>query len=93
MIPAFVVSYAVLAGAKDLFLIRSPWRRYKQYRNLRGMAFLPDVIDWLGGYPFEVASPSAIIDFFGKLKFQLMALKTVGKKAGNNEYVFRLCAD
>ena len=48
-----------------------------------------DVVDWVGGYPFEVAKPESIFDFFKKRGFVLEKIKTVGGKLGNNEFVFR----
>jgi hypothetical protein len=35
----------------------------------RGMSFWYDFLDWMGGYPFEVASVRAILDFFSPLGF------------------------
>jgi len=48
-----------------------------------------DVIDWVGGYPFEVAKPKVIIDFCKERGFILEKLKTVNGKLGNNEYLFK----
>jgi 2-polyprenyl-3-methyl-5-hydroxy-6-metoxy-1,4-benzoquinol methylase len=81
-----------LAGAcfiKDvLFLRRSPLARYRQYKQARGMAYTTDLLDWLGGYPFEVARPDAVFDFFRAKGFELFKLRTVGLGLGNNEFVF-----
>jgi 2-polyprenyl-6-hydroxyphenyl methylase/3-demethylubiquinone-9 3-methyltransferase len=52
------------------------------------MAYTTDLLDWLGGYPFEVARPDAIFDFFRANGFQMVKLKTVGLGLGNNEFVF-----
>lgn len=30
----------------------------------RGMAWWSDVVDWVGGYPFEVARPEGIFNFY-----------------------------
>lgn len=54
----------------------------------RGMDLWRDVIDWVGGYPFEVAAPDAIFNFYRARGFGLRKLKTVGGKLGCNEYVF-----
>jgi hypothetical protein len=51
----------------------SPWR---------------DLIDWVGGYPFEVAKPEAILDFYLRRGFTLKRLVTCGGSLGCNEYVF-----
>ena len=52
-------------------------------------ALLTDWLDWLDGYPFEVASPEAIVDFHVRRGFALTKLRTVGWGHGNNEFVFR----
>jgi 2-polyprenyl-3-methyl-5-hydroxy-6-metoxy-1,4-benzoquinol methylase len=64
----------------------STWR---DYRRERGMSPWRDVVDWVGGWPFEVASPAAIIAFFAKRGFTLLRSKTVGRGHGCNEFVFR----
>ena len=33
------------------------------YKKKRGMSYLYDMIDWVGGYPFEVSTPQDVIDF------------------------------
>ncbi len=55
----------------------------------RGMTIWYDLLDWLGGYPFEVSKPRQIFNFYKSKGFVLMQLKTVGGKLGCNEYVFR----
>tara|TARA_B100000989_G_scaffold39370_1_gene24952 strand:+ start:504 stop:1262 length:759 start_codon:yes stop_codon:yes gene_type:complete len=57
-------------------------------KELRGMNSVIDLIDWLGGYPFETAKPEEVIDFFTKLGYTLEKLKTVNGKSGCNEFVF-----
>jgi len=55
----------------------------------RGMSLWHDMIDWLGGYPFEVAKPEAVLRFFGGRGYGLEAQKTCGGRMGCNEFVFR----
>lgn len=59
----------------------------------RGMSLWHDYIDWLGGYPFEVAKPEAIFDFYRERSFDLVKLKTCGGRSGCNEYVFKRQAE
>lgn len=59
----------------------------------RGMTVWYDLLDWLGGYPFEVSTPSEIFNFYKAKGFILTQLKTVGGKLGCNEYVFRRTTD
>ena len=42
----------------------SPLGAFVRYRTRRGMSILHDWRDWLGGYPFEVASPNALNRFY-----------------------------
>ena len=58
----------------------------------KGMSLWHDMIDWLGGYPFEVAKPETIFHYFQDRGFTLEELKTCGGKMGCNEFVFRLRA-
>jgi 2-polyprenyl-6-hydroxyphenyl methylase/3-demethylubiquinone-9 3-methyltransferase len=72
---------------KDL-LAGKPGRTFRQYRGARGMSLWRDVIDWVGGYPFEVAKPEQIFDFYADRGFQLVKLTTCGGSLGCNEFVF-----
>jgi 2-polyprenyl-6-hydroxyphenyl methylase/3-demethylubiquinone-9 3-methyltransferase len=55
----------------------------------RGMSLWHDMIDWLGGYPFEVAKPEVVICCFRDRGFTLEKLRTCGGRLGCNEFVFR----
>ena len=55
----------------------------------RGMNFWYDLIDWLGGYPFEVASPEKVFQFYRDKNFLLQKMVTVGGKSGCNEFIFK----
>jgi 2-polyprenyl-6-hydroxyphenyl methylase/3-demethylubiquinone-9 3-methyltransferase len=52
------------------------------------MSLWHDMLDWLGGYPFEVARPEAVFHFFQERGFTLAELKTCGGRMGCNEFVF-----
>jgi SAM-dependent methyltransferase len=54
----------------------------------RGMSLWHDMVDWVGGYPFEVARPEEIFAFYRDRGFRLQAMKTCGGRHGCNEYVF-----
>ncbi len=59
-----------------------------RFKKDRGMSFWHDVVDWIGGYPFEVAKPEEIFDLYRRKGFLLMKLKTRGGRLGCNEYLF-----
>ena len=73
---------------KDLLRLRplASWRR--QGRE-RGMSPWHDLVDWVGGYPFEFAKPEQIFDFYKERGFALEKLATCGGSLGCNEFVFR----
>lgn len=73
---------------RDL-LSGNPFRTWSSYRQQRGMSPWRDIVDWVGGYPFEVATPEAIFDFFSVRGFVLKKLKTCGGGHGCNEFVFQ----
>ena len=72
---------------RDLLVLR-PFASWKSYYRERGMSPWRDVVDWVGGYPFEVAKPEQVFEFFQQRGFVLWRLRTVGGGIGNNEYVF-----
>jgi SAM-dependent methyltransferase len=59
----------------------------------RGMSRWHDLIDWVGGYPFEVAKPEEVFRFCRARGFELIELKTVGGEAGCNEFIFARTVD
>ena len=66
-----------------------PFRSIRQYGKGRGMSFWQDLIDWVGGYPFEVSTPEQVFDFYRTRGFTLTRLHTCGGSLGCNEFVFR----
>jgi 2-polyprenyl-3-methyl-5-hydroxy-6-metoxy-1,4-benzoquinol methylase len=98
--PEFVQTLLVLAvGAwwetRDFFvrLVRLqnplPFADWAKKKKTRGMSVWHDLVDWVGGYPFEVAKPEEVFDFFRARGFALSRLKTEGCGHGCNEYVFQ----
>ncbi|MHB9155557.1 MAG: methyltransferase domain-containing protein, partial [Endomicrobiales bacterium] len=65
-----------------------PFKTWNGYKENRGMSPWHDVVDWVGGYPFEVAKPGEVIGFCRQRGFVLERIKMCGKGCGNNEYVF-----
>src|SRR4051812_20056509 len=55
----------------------------------RGMSRWRDAVDWVGGYPFEVATPEEVFGFLHERGWALERLVTCGGKLGCNEFVFR----
>jgi len=83
--------FAVLWGPrflKDLLRGR-PLRNFTTAGADRGMDLWRDMIDYVGGYPFEVAKPEEIFEFYKQRGFRLSRLVTAGGSSGCNQFVFR----
>jgi SAM-dependent methyltransferase len=63
------------------------WRNYAE-QGARSMHPWHDLVDWVGGLPFEVARPEEIFDFYREKDFQLDRLVTCGGGLGCNQFVF-----
>lgn len=66
-------------------LTRSATRR-------RGMDAWHDMLDWLGGLPFEVARPEQVLEFYRRRGFILERMTTVDGRLGCNEFALRRAA-
>lgn len=98
-LPAFLQPpYALLAIAPYEFkamaralLDRDPMRYVRSWKTRedgRGMSRWHDILDWVGGYPYEYASTKAIVDFY--LQRGLSVQKVMpGSGLGCNEFVLR----
>jgi len=63
-------------------------RTWTQYDKSRGMNRWRDIIDWVGGYPYEVAAPDEIFGFYHARGFDLNKMRCGGVGLGCNEFVF-----
>jgi len=75
---------------RDFFAFKPfhSWRNYSA-GTVRGMSPWRDVVDWVGGLPFEVATPEEIFRFYRDRGFQLLELKSCAGGHGCNEFVFK----
>lgn len=86
--------FDVYFRARALGPLRKLYRRIKHIPEPtttrgRGMDRKHDLVDWVGGYPFEVAKPEEIFDFYRDRGFTLERLKTCAGGLGCNEFVLR----
>ena len=77
-----------LAGATLRRQPRDYWKLWTEYRGRRGMNRWHDILDWVGGYPYEFATPDEIFDFYSERGFTLTRMKCGGVGLGCNEFVF-----
>jgi 2-polyprenyl-6-hydroxyphenyl methylase/3-demethylubiquinone-9 3-methyltransferase len=63
-------------------------RGWTEYKTRRGMSRWHDLVDWVGGYPFEVSTPEAVFERLHARGFTLERLQTCGGGLGCNQFVF-----
>jgi 2-polyprenyl-6-hydroxyphenyl methylase/3-demethylubiquinone-9 3-methyltransferase len=87
---AFVVFAPVELALLGLFVMRGNARGYfslwRNYKNSRGMSRQHDMIDWIGGYPYEFASIDQLLMFFGRTGFGVTRVVPNGG-IGNHQIV------
>ena len=63
------------------------------YRSSRGMDFMHDVRDWIGGYPYESVRPQELHELLAPLGFELVhrnvRRRTGVLGSGNDEFLYR----
>jgi len=55
----------------------------------RGMNRWRDLVDWVGGFPYQVARPGEVVTFYRDRGLELWNLNTSNGRLGCNEFVFR----
>ena len=84
--PAF---RGVYAGPKILKMaIRRDFSPIRRYHRVRGMNWWRDVEDWLGGLPYEVASPGEVHAFLRPRGFELDRLESAEGEGDNDVYLY-----
>lgn len=83
----FIPIYTILYIFYGTIFHKNPFWSFINYKKSRGMAIYYDWVDWLGGYPYEVAKPEVIFSFFFKKGYILKNLITTNS-LGCNQYLF-----
>lgn len=64
-------------------------KRAIEYRKNRGMSYMTDIRDWLGGWPMEFVKDADAVQFCERLGLSLVKIKT---GEANTEFLFRRVA-
>jgi len=75
--------FIIIAIAKLIVTRKNPFKKQK-----RGMSFYYDVIDWVGGYPYEYADKNEVINCAERLGFKCIKFVKPVVPTGCNEFVF-----
>jgi len=78
---AWNLLYLLLVGRNPVTMIR-------EYKTKRGMSWFRDVTDWLGGYPYEAATPGEILEFVRNQFGFVLVKQNINCDLGVSEFVF-----
>jgi SAM-dependent methyltransferase len=67
---------------------RNPIRMIREYHARRGMSWRRDATDWLGGYPYEAATPGQILEFVRRKFNFVLVRQNIDCGLGVSEFVF-----
>lgn len=87
-LPRRAQEIAALPLGGVIYVAKFIWTRQNPLNKQRGMDFWYDVIDWLGGYPYEYATPPQIESFVGEMGLRLRKQIPAQVPTGCNEFVF-----
>jgi 2-polyprenyl-6-hydroxyphenyl methylase/3-demethylubiquinone-9 3-methyltransferase len=77
----------VIFAAKWLVTRRNP------LHMARGMDFMHNIVDWVGGYPYEYASTAEMTAALERTGFEVLLVRNAIVPTGCNEFVARLKSD
>ena len=88
----YIIPYICIYWIKEIIYNiitnKNPFYSFLVYKRKRGMSIIYDMYDWLGGYPYETASCSEILDIFKNKGFELIKLKDTNG-TGCNQFMFK----
>jgi SAM-dependent methyltransferase len=87
--PRWLQRVLVVAFAPVIWLAKLAVTGRDPARQQRGMNFYYDMIDWVGGYPYEYASIAELRALVEPLGFECLRWRSAEVPTGCNEFVFR----
>jgi len=75
---------------RNLLKFRNPFKALRDYGGGRGMHWRTDMLDWLGGYPYEFATVEEVFTFM-KREFPAFTLANIKTEPGlgNNWFLYK----
>jgi 2-polyprenyl-3-methyl-5-hydroxy-6-metoxy-1,4-benzoquinol methylase len=87
-VPGFAQYFMAVMFAGIIYAAKFLVTRTNPLKKERGMDFWFDVIDWIGGYPYEYATSSEVETIVTRGGFQLRRSVHASVPTGCNEFVF-----
>ena len=91
-VPGIVQRVMIFFFAGVIYIAKFLVIRGNPLKKERGMDFWFDVIDWVGGYPYEYAAPAVVEQRVCDQGFKLQGCVAAQVPTGCNEFVFRKIA-
>lgn len=88
----WVLEWSYLCYRYQSMLLRgkNPWRYARRYRERRGMRWRTDMVDWIGGWPYEFGTVAEIHEMVRQACPELWLERVEGVRGiGNNTFSFR----
>lgn len=88
-VPAFLQKIMIKAFIPIIYLAKYAVTGESPKKQSRGMDFYYNVVDWVGGYPYEYASIAETKALFKEMGFECRKAIPAEVPTGCNEFVFR----
>jgi len=88
-VPGIVQRSMIYFFAGVIYVAKLVVTRSNPLKKERGMDFWFDVIDWIGGYPYEYADPESVKERLSGEGFVLLRFVAAQVPTGCNEFVFK----
>ena len=89
VVPEFLQKILVLLLCPIIAIAKFIVTKQNPFDKERGMEFFHDVVDWVGGYPYEFATVEEIRAYFIERGFEEEKFFAAQVPTGCNEFVFR----
>jgi 2-polyprenyl-6-hydroxyphenyl methylase/3-demethylubiquinone-9 3-methyltransferase len=90
--PRVVKRFAIWFLTPVIFTAKLLVTRHNPFHQQRGMEFMHNVIDWIGGYPYEYASVEEIVRLLSLEGFRVMRIIEAEVPTGCNQFTFKKVA-
>ncbi len=86
--PLFIKKIFIILFYLPIMLAKALVTHVNPFRKTRGMDFYYDLVDWLGGYPYEYASISEVTKYIIARGFTTVKTIPAEVPTGCNEFIF-----
>jgi len=86
--PSLIKALMLYLFAFVIYIAKLIYTRKNPIKKDRGMSFFYDIVDWLGGYPYEFATKDEIVNYLKSKKFVFKKFIVPEVPTGCNTFIF-----